>query len=360
MAKADSYREFDAQDLSNEKLLDMYTKMLKIRWYDRTCMDRALTVPNFRATGCHWSPGQEGVSVGIMSCLNKDDWMAGNHRSHGHALAKGADLWKMAAEITTKAAGTNSGFGGTMHIMTQEVGMLGEDGVVGPGAGYAAGAAYAIRARGTKQVVVAFGGDAHMVTPYFNMACHNAARFKLPFIYVIEANGYQINTPFEISTHLKSATAITKAYEFPGVTVDGQSCLNVYSVMKTAVERARAGEGPTLIEAKTYRYYAHNGVAGAKAGRLGAFDLPYRSNKELLFWLNKDPIEIHKNTLVSWGVVTKDRAEEINLQVKKEVEDAFDWADTQPVPKAEDATKYAFAKVEPYVLPRQLGNCPLY
>ncbi len=362
MAQADSYGLFGALDLSKEQLIEMQRKMLQIRWYERTVIDSMLPGDRekFRCTTAHTACGHEAAIVGVCTALNKDDWVQGYHRSHGHAIAKGAEIRRVAAEITSKSTGTNKGYGGTMHIMQKDVGMLGEDGIVGPGGVLGAGAAFALRARGSKQVAVTFGGDGHAASPYFYIALHEATIFKLPFIYVIENNGWQVCNPFEGSTPMKNVADITKALGIPGTVVDGMSALNVYSVAKQAVARARAGEGPSLIEAKCYRYYDHSGTPGATPGTLGAFGLWYRPDREVKYWLAKDPIETHKRALINWGVFTEAEANELETSVKKEIADAFKFAAESPVPKPEDALKNVYVEDEGTVLPRQLPDCPLY
>jgi len=348
-----------AGELSKEQLLDMYDKMLKIRWFDRTVIDLMQTKKGFRGYA-HAYCGEEAVSVGACSALTKDDWMIGYHRSHGHGIAKGADVKKMVAEIIFKAAGTNKGYGGSMHIMQKDVGMMGEDGVVGPGAAMAAGAAAALKARGKGQVALCFGGDAHATTPYFHIALNESATHRLPFIYVIENNQYLDARGQHISEciNVRDIADMAAAYNIPGHVVDGQDVLEVYNATKGAVDRAQAGDGPTLIEAKTYRYYDHFGARGAKPGVMGAFGLGYRSDREVRSWMARDPIVKHRRTLISWGMLTEVEADEFEAKVKKEIEEAFEWADKQPVPKAEDGVKNVF--VEGTVLPRQLADCPLW
>lgn len=359
VAKADSFYDFNVTDLSSKQLIDMYRQMLEIRWYDRTVADKQSGERGFRGYG-HFACGQEAVSVGVCMALKKTDWIQGNHRSHAHALAKGADLKKMAAEITFKATGTNKGYGGSMHIMQKGVGMMGEDGVVGPGGVMGAGAAFGLKSKGKKQVAVTFGGDGHMTSPYFYTALMNAAKFKLPFIYVIENNGYEISQSIQkCHPHITDYTSVAKGIGVPGFVVDGQSVLNVYAVMKKAVARARAGEGATFIEAKTFRYYDHFGAAGVKPGRLGAYGLSYRSDREMRHWMAKDPLDIHKNTLINWGVFTAAQAGKIEAKAKRDVEAAFKFADRSPTPKPEDGLKHVFVE-GPKVLPRQLANCPLF
>ncbi len=344
--------------LTREQLIEMQRKMLQIRWYDRTVADKMLTEKGFRGY-MHGSPGHEACAVGACFALNKDDWMAGYHRSHHHAIAKGANIRKMAAEIIFKASGTNNGYGGSMHIMQADVGMLGEDGVVGPGCCYGAGAGHALRARGKGQVALTFGGDAHATTPYFHISLNEAATHKIPWVYVIENNQYLDARGQHISEciNVDDIAIMATAYNIPGVVVDGMDVLDVYNAVKAAVERARAGRGPTLIECKTYRYYDHFGVRGAEPGKLGSFGLGYRSDRELLSWLARDPIDKHRKTLVQTGMLTEREADALEEEVKAEIRDAFRWAEAQPVPRAEDGLRHVFVEEES-VLPRMLADCP--
>ena len=369
VAKARPHFRF-VGDLTDEQLIDMQRKMLRARWYDRIVADKQAFEDGYRGYG-HFACGHEGVVAGVSAALRRDDWIQGYHRSHHHGIAKGADLRGMAAEIAFKATGVNKGYGGSMHIMQKDVGMLGEDGIVGPGGVIGAGAAFGMKARGTDQVAVTYGGDAHASTPFFQMGLNNAARHKLPFIYVVERNGYQIQQPwrgeayrypgvtFTAQSHLDSITPIGEAYKVPSYQVDGMNALEVYEVAKAAVDRARAGDGPTLIEAMCYRYYDHFGTGGVREeGTMGAFGLPYRSDREVRHWLARDPIPMLRQTLINWGVMTDAEADELEADVRGEVEEAFDFADQSPVPDARDGIKHVYR--EGVVLPRQLADCPLY
>jgi pyruvate dehydrogenase E1 component alpha subunit len=359
VAKADSFFDFGAVDLTDDQLVTAYRTMLKIRWYDRTVIDSMLTVRGFRGYA-HPSPGEEAGATAVGMILGKDDWIQGTHRSHHHALGKGADLKAMAAEITYKQGGTNNGYGGSMHIMQKNVGMLGETGIIGTGQIIGAGAAFGAKANGRGQVVLTYGGDGHMSSPYMAIALSNAVKFKLPHIVFLENNGYEISMPISAChPHLTQYTNVPRGYGMPGYTVDGQSFMNVYGVLKMAVERARAGEGPTFIESKTYRYYDHFGPGGAKPGVLGARGLSYRSDREVTHWIGKDPIALHRQTLINYGILDDAKATQVENDVKAEVAAAFDWANSQPVPRAEDG----LANVHfsgPAILPRQLASCPLY
>ena len=348
---------FAAADLSKEQFSEMLRKMLQIRWFDRMMADKALTVPGYRGSPCNCA-GQEGVAVGVSTALNKDDWIVCTHRALGQAIAKGADIKKLAAEFCRKSTGTNHGYGGGLHIMQREVGILFTDAVVGVQAGHGAGAAFGIRARGTKQVVVAYGGEGHITSPYCYMALFNAAKWKLPFIYVIERNVEAATRSWSEVSHLENFADLAKGFDVPAVIVDGQPAIEVYNVTKTAVDRARAGEGPTLIEAKTYKYGPFAATLGLKPGVLGAFGLPWRSDRELQYWLAKDPIDIHRRVLINMGILTDAEADELEAKVKQEIEEAFKFADESPVPNPEDGLKHVY--VEGTVLPRQLPDCPLY
>jgi pyruvate dehydrogenase E1 component alpha subunit len=355
---------FWAKDLPNDKLIEMFNTIVRIRWYERTCVDKMITDPKYRGYN-HFYPGQEAVAVGVCSALNNKgkrdelDLVYSTHRPSGHAIAKGVDLKKMAAEYDFRATGLNGGYGGEMHISDPSVGFVGADGMIGPGHVIATGSAFAFRARGSKQVSVVFGGDGTYATPHFHGALNNAALLQLPFIYVLENNLYHQYAHYSYSCPMKDIASAAKTYGIPGVVVDGQDVFQVYNAAKTAVDRARAGEGPTLIEAKTYRYYNHWGAPGAKAGQLGAFGYDplaitsFRPEREVRAWMARDPVDICRDTLITWGVLNRARADAIEAAAKKEAIDAFAWADKQPFCKPQDGLKNVF--VEGEVNARQFG-----
>jgi TPP-dependent pyruvate/acetoin dehydrogenase alpha subunit len=364
MAWANGEIGFWAKDLSNEQLIHMYTTIQRIRWYERTCVDKMLTDPGYRGYN-HFYPGQEAVATGVCAALNNSggimeaDFVYSTHRPSGHAIAKGVDVKKMAAEYDFRATGLNGGYGGEMHIADPSVGFMGADGMIGPGPVIATGSAFAFRARGSKQVSVNFGGDGTYATPAFHGALNNSALLKLPFIYVLENNLYHQYAHYSYSCPMKDIAEAAAPYGIPGVVVDGQDVFQVYNAAKHAVERARAGEGPTLIEAKTYRYYNHWGAPGAKPGVLGAFGYDplaitsFRPERELRAWMARDPVDIARTTLISWKVLDRAKADAIEADAKKEMVEAFAWADKQPFCKPEDGLKNVF--VEGSVAPRQFG-----
>ncbi len=361
---ADGEIGFWAKDLSNEQLVAMHTTIQRIRWFERTCVDKMLTEPGYRGFN-HFYVGQEAVATGVSAALKNTggimeaDLVYSTHRPSGHAIAKGVDVKKMAAEYDFRATGLNKGYGGEMHIADTSVGFMGADGMIGPGPVIATGSAFAIRARDSKQVVVNYGGDGTYATPQFHSALNNAALLKLPFIYVVENNLYHQYAHYSYSVPMKDIAEAAKTYGIPGVVVDGQDVFQVYNAAKTAVDRARAGDGPTLIEAKTYRYYNHWGAPGAKPGELGAFGYDplaitsFRPEREVRAWMARDPVDISRETLISWKVLDRAKAQEIEAAAKKEMVDAFAWADKQPMCKPEDGLKNVF--VEGTVPPRQFG-----
>jgi len=363
-AWADGEIGYWAKDLPNEKLIEMYQTILRIRWFERTLADKQLSDRSFRNL-IHLYAGQEAVATGVCAALNNKgafseiDVIYGTHRPTGHALAKGVDMKKLAAEYNFKATGLNGGYAGEMHLADKSVGYIGADGIVGPAAVLAAGSAFAFRARGSKQVAVVFGGDGTYATPAFHSSLNNAALLKLPFIYVVENNLYHQFAHYSYSCPMKDIATAASTYRIPGIVVDGQDVMEVYNKMKEAVERARAGEGPTLIEAKTYRYYAHWGAPGAKVGEMGSFGYDpqaitsWRPERELRAWLSRDPVDICRNTLVSWGVIDQAKAAAIEAAMKQEVKEAFEWEAKQPLCKPEDALKNVF--IEGTVAARQFG-----
>lgn len=352
-ARADWPVPYAALDLTSDQLIGMYTSMQRVRWHERSMADKMLTDPNYRGYD-HLYAGQEAVGVGVCSALvNKGaftevDLIYSTHRSTGHAIAKGVDLKKMVTEDDFRATGLNGGYAGEMHISDKTVGYMGADGMVGPSAVIAAGSAFGIRARGSKQVVVAFGGDGTYATPAFHSALNNASLLKLPYIYVLENNLYHQYAHYSMSCPMKDIADAAQTYRIPGVVVDGQDVIQVYNAAKTAVDRARNGDGPTLIEAKTYRYYNHWGAPGAKPGQLGAFGYDplaissFRPERELREWMARDPIDIFRNTLISWSVLDRAKADAIEAAAKQEVLDAFAWSDKQPMCKPEDGLKNVF------------------
>lgn len=356
---------FGDVDLPDDKLIDMQRKMLRMRWFTRTMFDTYLTEKwvQDRRPECHPVAGHEATIIGAVAALNDNDWVQGYHRSWGHSIAKGASLNALAAEAINFTTGTNKGFGGSLHIMVKDLYMLGEDGVVGPAIILGAGAAYGVRAQGTGQIVMGFAGEGTIATPYTWIPLHEAAKHKLPWVLVIENNGYQGSKDWRVQSPMTNWIDIAAGLREVGMNtrvVDGMDILEVYSVAKEAVDRARAGDGPSIVECKCYRYYDHNSLTGAQPGRLGAWGLAYRSDRELMTWLAKDPCATFRRTLVAWGVLTEAQADALEQEVIQECKDAIEFAKNSPVPKPEDNLTTVFPSGDVKILPRQLADCPLY
>ena len=355
---------FWAKDLADEQLVDMYRRILRIRWHERTMADKMLTDPTYRGYN-HFYAGQEAVAVGVCTALRNTgsfqevDLIYSTHRPTGHAIAKGIDLKRMCAENDFRATGLNNGYAAEMHISDPTIGFMGADGMIGPGPVIATGSAFAIKARDSDQVVVNFGGDGTYATPHFHSALNNAALLKLPFIYVVENNLYHQYAHYSYSVPMKDIATAAEPYGIPGVIVDGQDVMQVYNAAKVAVDRAPAREGPTLIEAKTYRYYNHWGAPGATPGELGAFGYDplaissFRPERELRAWMQRDPVDIARRILIDWELLDQAGADAIEAEVKQEVLDAFAWAAEQPLCNPEDGLKHVF--VDGAVEARQLA-----
>jgi pyruvate dehydrogenase E1 component alpha subunit len=328
--------------LSTEQLTAMYTDMLKIRLWETKIKDLGLK-GGFRGVA-HLYVGEEAIAVGVCSALKKDDYIASTHRGHGHLIAKGGDLNLMLAEITHKATGYCKGYGGSLHITDVSLGILGMNGIVGASHLIGAGAAYGIKVKGTDQVVVSFGGDGSIQGSFFTSAANSAATYRLPWIGIIENNQYQIWVRCSDVYAIKDLARRADGYGIEGRVVDGNDVLAVYDAAKYAVDKARGGGGPTIIECKTYRWYDHYGMGGARIGADGAFGLGYRSDRELRDWMAKDPIRRFRRFLVDEKVLTEEQADQVEAEVRRAVEDAAAFAEAQPVPKPEDGLLNVFAE----------------
>jgi TPP-dependent pyruvate/acetoin dehydrogenase alpha subunit len=344
-AHADSvWNEGVLDDMSNEQLVDMLTKMYRSRWWEEGIKEQFLAGTDGLYGSFHIAVGQEACPVGACAALRDDDFITSTHRGHHDLIAKGGDIRKMAAEIYFKETGYNKAYGGSMHITDLSLGILGMNGIIGPSHLLAAGAAYGNQIRGTDQVALSFGGDGSVNNGYFWAGLRNAALYKLPLIMFIQNNGWQVSNPVQNTTPLKDLAVMSKGLEIPGYVVDGNDVLAVYSVTKAAVDRARRGEGPTLIEAKTNRFYDHSGLAGASAGVLGAFGLPYRSDKDVRAWIANDPILRFRNVLAALEVLTPEQADELEAEVRAQVDEAIEFARSSPLPNPELGLENVYAQ----------------
>ena len=311
-------------EIPKDTLLWMYEKMVTIRLFETQANREA---DAGKLLGMHSSIGQEAVPTGICAQLESNDFVLGTHRSHHHCIAKGVELNSMMAELLGKATGTNKGKGGTMHIADINKGMLGANGVVGSNIPVATGVALRAKIKNTSQVTVVFFGDGASSQGSLHESMNLASIWDLPIIFVCENNRYAESTPYEYAVAGKSISDRAAGYNIPGVSVDGQSVFEIYEASKTAIERAREGKGPTLIEAKTYRYKGH----------FGADDpLSYRSEDEESYYKDRDCIDNLKNHLLSNEITDQENLDLIYDKSLKAVDKAAIFANESPFPTSEE------------------------
>jgi pyruvate dehydrogenase E1 component alpha subunit len=323
-------------NLSKDELAEMMRRMVRIRYFEDAAVELH---KNGEIRGSlHTSHGQEGEIVGACMALRLEDYMVGNHRSHGHPIGKGAKLRGLMAELLARATGVCKGKGGSMHLADFSVGSLGETSIVGSGIPVAAGAALGAKMQGLDRVSLCFFGDGAAQEGTFHEGINMAAIWHLPAIFLCENNGYAVSTPITKSTLVENIADRAAGYGIPGVVVDGQDVIAVHEVMAEAVQRARAGGGPTLIEAKTYRYLDH----AANMGR----DLGYRTDEEIESWRSsKDPITRFQARLLKDFRFAVEELEAIDAQVKEEVADAVQFAKDSPFPDPAEAWTDVYAPV---------------
>jgi pyruvate dehydrogenase E1 component alpha subunit len=318
-------------NLPTEKLTKMYRKMLEIRFFEEKVFD--LYAQNLVPGTIHLYLGEEAVAVGVCSVLRKDDYITSTHRGHGHCIAKGAELKRTMAEILGKKTGYCKGKGGSMHIADFSIGMLGATAVVGAGLPIAVGAGLSAKLRKTDQVVACFFGEGASNQGTFHESINMASIWKLPVIFVCENNLYAMGTRQSRVMAIENVADRAGAYGIPGVVVDGNDVLAVYEATQKAVERARKGEGPTLIECKTYRHKGHSRVDPAK----------YRPKEEVEEWLAKDPIKRFKEKLLQTNTLTESEIQQIEKEVSDEIEEAVKFAMESPYPAPEEALEDIYA-----------------
>jgi len=319
--------------IEKETLVTMYRKMLEIRRFEEKVWH--LFGRNLIPGTLHLYIGEEAVAVGVCANLKIDDYITSTHRGHGHCIAKGADLKKTMAEILGKKTGYCKGKGGSMHVADAALGNLGATAVVGSAIPIAVGAALSCQLRGTKQVVACFFGDGASNNGTFHEALNMAAIWRLPVLFVCENNLYAMGTRISNVTAIENIADRASAYGMPGVIVDGNDVIEVYRAAKEAVDRARNGGGPTLIECKTYRHKGHSRFDPAK----------YRPPDEVEEWMKKDPILRFRNTLIEEGVLTEKQADKIDRQITETVEEAAQFAVKSPYPQPEEALEDVFVKL---------------
>ena len=290
---------------------EIYTTMRRIRAFEEQTID-LFAKGEVKGTA-HSYIGEEAVAAAVSANLRDDDYMASNHRGHGHCIAKGADLNLMMAELMGRENGYCGGLGGSMHIADLSVGILGANGIVGATMPLATGAALAIKLRGGDQVVVAFFGDGASNQGTFHECCNLASIWKLPILFICENNQYALTTSYRDTTSARQISDRAVGYAMPGVTIDGNDAGEVYTVVGEAVERARRGEGPSLIECMTYRWGQHSMRANLRDPR---------PQEEFDAWIARDPIKLLEERMKAEKTVPGKRVKEIGDQVVRDLESA--------------------------------------
>ncbi|MUK87633.1 pyruvate dehydrogenase [Ornithinibacillus sp. L9] len=317
--------------ITDDKLVDLYKEMWLIRYFDEK-------VDEFFAKGMihgttHLAVGQEASASGVCALLDVEDKITSTHRGHGHCIAKGATADKMMAELFGRTTGYCKGKGGSMHIADVDMGNLGANGIVAGGIPLAVGSALTAQMKKQKYVTVCFFGDGATNEGSFHEAVNLASIWDLPVVFVCENNQYGMSGPVKDMVNVEDIATRAQAYGIPGVVADGNDIVEMMNVTDEAVERARKGEGPTLIEAKTYRWKGHSKSDAKK----------YRTREEEKEWRAKDPIKRFKSQLVESGLLTEEKAEEIRLAAKKEIEDAVKFAEESPMPTLDDLLTDVYA-----------------
>jgi pyruvate dehydrogenase E1 component alpha subunit len=310
-------------------------RMLTIRQFDTTVGERFADgeIPGF----VHLYVGEEAVGVGACAALEDDDYITSTHRGHGHCIAKGLDPKHMMAEIYGKRDGYCNGKGGSMHIADVDAGMLGANGIVGAGPPLGTGAALTIDQKGKDQVALSFCGDGGVAQGQFFEAANLAATWDLPVIFLVENNHYGEGTPVEEQHNVEHLSDTAGAYDIPGVTVDGMDITAVYEAVTEARQRARNGEGPTFIEAETYRFHGH----------FEGDEELYRDDDEVEQWKARDPIDTFAERLMDRGELTEEEFDDMEREAEATIEEAIEFAMDSPEPGPEEAYDDMFADEVP-------------
>jgi len=306
--------------IESERACGLYRSLVLIREFENA-LDQLFASGIMRGTA-HFCVGQEATAVGLSAALKKGDYVISYHRGHGHFLAQGGDPKRIMAELFGKEAGYSFGRGGSQHVSSFEDGFLGSNGITGGGMPVGTGAALALKMKGTGGVSVVFFGDGAANQGAFHESMNLGSIWKLPVVYVCENNLYSM------STHVKDTTAVgdiadrAAAYSIPGVIVDGNNLVEVMDAAETAVERARSGQGPTLIECKTYRLLGHS----------KSDNRAYRTREEEAAWHARDPIVHFRQRLMNDNILTEEQLNEIDADVDQEIEAAIKFAKDAPFP----------------------------
>ncbi|MDE4083626.1 thiamine pyrophosphate-dependent dehydrogenase E1 component subunit alpha [Planococcus maritimus] len=317
--------------LKETDLSNLLKQMWQIRFFEEK-------VDEFFAKGMihgttHLAVGQEASAVGSIAVLEDRDKITSTHRGHGHCIAKGAEVNRMMAELFGRTTGYCKGKGGSMHIADVDKGNLGANGIVGGGFAIAAGAALTSQMKNEGYVVLCFFGDGASNEGSFHEALNLASIWKLPVVFICENNQYGMSGPAKEMMNIEDVAKRADAYGIPGTVVDGNDVFDVMNGVSEAVDRARNGEGPSIVEAKTYRWKGHSKSDAKK----------YRTREEEQEWRAKDPIARLRDVLIQAGLLTEDGAAEIKAAAKKEIEDSVEFSKQSPMPTIDDLMEDIYA-----------------
>lgn len=317
--------------LKRELCMNMLSKMYEIRFFEETVDD--LFARGLVHGTMHLSIGQEASAVGSIFALRDEDYILSTHRGHGHCIAKGADIKLMMAEFLGRETGYCRGRGGSMHIADMGGRNLGANGVVGGGIPLAVGVGLSLKMRRRDEIVMGFFGDGAANQGSFHESLNMAAIWDLPIVYVCENNQYGMSMSVRKAFNIENISQRAAGYGMRGVTVDGNDVLEVYDAATEAVKRARAGEGPTLLECKTYRWKGHSKSDQER----------YRTKEEIEAWKEKDPIKRFRETLISEGVISEEEAKQIEEEASQTIAEALEYAMASPEPSVDTVLEGVYA-----------------
>ena len=325
-----------------------YSRETYMYWYESMYLQRKFEEKAGQLYGqqkirgfCHLYIGQEACSSGAVSALTKDDKWITAYRDHGHPLALGTDPNRIMAELFGKATGTTKGKGGSMHIFDKEVNFIGGHGIVGAQIPLGAGIAFAEKYKGTKNLCMCYFGDGAVRQGALHEAFNMAMTWKLPVIFVVENNGYAMGTSVERTSNVRELYTLGEGYDMPAEPVDGMDVEQVHEAVKRAADRARAGEGPTFLEFKTYRFRGHSMSDPQK----------YRTKEEVEQWKSRDPLEMCRDRILTNGIATEAELDAIDARVKEKVEASVKFAEESPYPDPSEAFKDVYMDADyPFVM----------
>jgi len=330
-----------------EEVKTRYSKEQYLYWYDSMQLQRKFEEKAGQLYGqqkirgfCHLYIGQEACSSGSVSALKKGDKYITAYRDHGHPLALGTDPKRVMAELYGKVTGTTKGKGGSMHIFDKEVNFVGGHGIVGAQIPMGAGIGFAEKYKGTDNLCICYMGDGAVRQGALHEAFNMAMTWKIPVIFVVENNGYAMGTSVSRTSNVRELYTLAEAYDMPSEPVDAMDVEMVHEAVSRAAERARAGEGPTFLEFKTYRFRGHSMSDPQK----------YRTKEEVAEWKDRDPVELIKDRILTQGIATQEELDVIDARIKQQVAESVQFAEDSPWPKPEEAFEDIYVQADyPFV-----------